>query len=250
MAIEIGKEKFTKTQDGKIRFSVQWLADTRLEALRSIPGLFEGLVQTGTSGTPFLSRNDGRYEVEATYEGLIDDQAPEAEGYELDSEYREVKIEAFPDRLTLMEFWGASEEDGRLVFTPKIKRPSGGGSGLGAAKTEEIDNPFYNLTTYPVEYAVATWRILRKRVPASLERSVGTVVSRIPAGFDYQGHAKSWLVRPIRRRKVGNMWEISVQYQQVDGFGDVEALLVLLQKVRTEGRGSGLTTGGLTITGL
>jgi hypothetical protein len=240
MAIEIGKEKFTIARDGRIQLSLQYLADTRLEAMRSIPATVEGLVRVGSSGSPFISKNDGRYVVDANYEGLIDDQATELEQYEVNGEYREVKIEAFPDRWVLRKDWGATEEEGRLVFPPKIKRPSGGGTGLGNAKEPEIDNPFYNMTQYPVEYAVATMRILRKRVPASLERSVGTVISKIPSGFDYQGNATSWLVRPLRRRKAGNMWEISVEYQQVDEFSDVEALLVLLQKTKSSGSGSGL----------
>lgn len=239
MAVAVNQEKFSLGNDGRLRLNIQWLTDTRSEALRSIPTSYEGLARTNASGSPFISQNDGRYVVDAVYEGLIDDQAPEAEQFELGSEYREQKIETFPDREVLRNEWGASEEDGRLVFTPTIKKPTTGGTGLGTQKTEEIPNPFYNLTTYPVEYVVATMTILRKRVPAALERSVGTVIDRLPSGFDYQGNAKSFLVRPIHRRKVGNAWEIRVQYQQVDEFSDVQALLVLLQKTK-KSTGSGL----------
>lgn len=240
MAVEVDKEKISVGADGRIRLSVQWLTDTRTEALRGIPKVYEGLVWAGHSATPFLSRSDGRYLVPANYEGLLDDQAAELEQYDIDSEFREVKIETFPDRSILRREWGASEENGRLIFAPKIKRPNDGGTGLGSNKEEEIDNPLFNATTYPVEYAVATMRILRKRVPASLERAVGSVVGSIPSGFDYQGNAKSWFVRPLRRRKVGNMWEITVQYQQVDEFSDVSVLLALLQKEKKAGSSTGL----------
>jgi hypothetical protein len=240
MAVEVDKEKISVGADGRIKISVQWLADSRTEALRDIPKVYEGLVWAGHSATPFLSRDDGRYLVPANYEGLLDDQAAELEQYELDGELREVKIETFPDREILRKEWGASEENGRLIFAPKIKRPSEGGTGLGPNKEEEIDNPFFNSTSYPVEYAVATMRLLRKRVPPSLERAVGTVVSSIPSGFDYQGNATSWLVSPLRRRKAGNMWEITVQYRQVDEFSDIAALMVLLQKNRNASKGSGL----------
>jgi hypothetical protein len=246
MAVVVEKERFDVGKDGRAQLSIQWLTDTRTEAQRQIPVTYDGLTRTRASGVPFLSKDDGRYLVDAVYEGLFEDQAVDSEQFELDYESREVKIEAFPDREVLRRDWGATEEDGRLVFTPKISPPAGAGTGLGAQATPEIDNPFYNLTTYPVEYAVAKMRILRRRVPASLERSVNTVIDRIPSGFDYQGNAKSWLVRPLRRRKIGNVWEINVVYQQVDEFKDVNALLVLLQKVRTEGRGTGLTTGSLT----
>lgn len=239
MAVAVNSEKFSLGNDGRLRLQVQWLTDTRTEALRAIPASYEGLARTNASGSPFISEGDGRYLVDAVYEGLIDDQAPEAEQYELGAEYREQKIETFPDREILMKEWGASEKDDKLVFTPTIKRPSSGGTGLGSQKTEEVPNPFFNLTTYPVEYAVATMRILRKAVPAEIERAAGSVIERIPPGFDYQGNAKSWLVRPIRRRKVGNVWEITVTYQQVDEFRDVEALLLLLQKTK-KSSGSGL----------
>jgi hypothetical protein len=246
MAVEVDKEKISVGADGRIRLSVQWLTDTRAEALRGIPKVYEGLVWAGHSASPFLSRSDGRYLVPANYEGLLEDQAPELEQYEIDSEFREVKLETFPNREILRKEWGASEENGRLIFAPKIKRPNDGGTGLGSNKEEEIDNPLFNATTYPVEYAVATMRILRKRVPPSLERAVGSVVGSIPSGFDYQGNAKSWFVRPLRRRKAGNMWEITVQYQQVDEFTDVSVLLALLQKTRSGGRGTGLQTGTIT----
>ena len=246
MAIIVEKERFNVGKDGRAQLHIQWLADSRTEAQRQIPFTYDGLTRTSANGVPFLSQDDGRYLVDAVYEGLFEDQAVDAEQFELDYESREVKIEAFPDREVLRRDWGATEEDGRLVFSPTIKPPSGFGTGLGNQKTQEVDNPFYNMTTYPVEYAVAKMRLLRRRVPAAIERAVGTVVDRIPSGFDYQGNAKSWLVRPLRRRKVGNVWEINVVYQQVDEFKDVDALLVLLQKVRNGGRGTGLTTGGLT----
>lgn len=243
MAVVVNQERFVLGNDGRLRLNVQWLADSRIEALREIPFLREGLARTSASGSPFVSETDGRYLVDAIYEGLIDDQAPEAEQYEIGSEYREQKIETFPDREVLLKEWGGKEgEAGRLTFDATIKRPSEGGTGLGSQKTEEIPNPFYNLTTYPVEYVVATMTILRKNVPADLERAVGTVVDRLPSGFDYQGNAKSFLLRPLQRSKVGNAWRIRAQYQQVDEFRDIEALLVLLQKVKSgsSGVGSGL----------
>ena len=246
MAVIVEKESFDIGKDGRISLKIQWLADSRAEALREIPTVMDTLVRTSLSASPWISENDGRYLANAVYEGLVDEQqAAESEQYELTSEYREAKIETFPDREILRNEYGAIEEDGRLVFPPTIKKPKGGGSGLGNSKSAEVPNPFFNLTTYPVEYAVANWTILRKRVPASLEKAAGTVVGSIPTGFDYNGNATSWLVRPLRRRKVGNMWEINVQYQQVNEFSDVEALLILLQKSK-KNRKQGLQTGTLT----
>lgn len=246
MAVIVDKETFDIGKDGRISLKIQWLADSRAEALREIPFVQDTLVRTSLSATPWISDSDGRYLVNTVYEGVLDEQqAEEAEQYELSSEYREAKIETFPDREILRNEYGAVEEDGRLVFPPTIKPPKSGGSGLGNKKTSEVPNPFFNLTTYPVEYAVANWTILRKRVPAELERKVGTVVGSIPSDFDYNGNAKSWLVRPLQRRKVGNMWEINVQFQQVDEFSDIEALLILLQKAKKNQK-KGLQTGTLT----
>lgn len=244
MAVIVDKESFDIGKDGRVVLRIQWLADNRSEAIRDIPMVQENLVRTSLSASPWISRDHGKYLVNATYEGLVEEQqAEEAEQYELSSEYREAKIETFPDREVLRNDYGAVEEDGRLVFPPTIKTPTSGGSGLGNKKSAEVPNPFYNLTTYPVEYAVANWTILRKRVPSELERQVGTVIGSLPSGFDYNGNAKSWLVRPLRRRKVGNMWEINVQYQQVDEFSDVEALLILLQKAKKQNKGVGSGLG-------
>lgn len=246
MAVIVDKESFDIGKDGRVVLRIQWLADTRSEAIRDIPMVQENLVRTSLSASPWISEDHGKYLCNATYEGLVEERPPEeSEQYEMTSEYREAKIETFPDREVLRTQYGAVEEDGRLVFPPTIKTPTSGGSGLGNKKSAEVPNPFYNLTTYPVEYAVANWTILRKRVPTELERQVGTVIGSLPEGFDYNGNATSWLVRPLRRRKVGNMWEIAVQYQQVNEFSDVEALLILLQKTKQDGRGTGLRTGSL-----
>lgn len=243
MAVKIEKEKFSRGKDGRLRFTVQWLADTRAEAINDIDLTFEGLPFAGLSGSPWLSE-EGEYKVTANYEGLIEDPDESMDQVEMVPELREVKIENFPDRQLLKDEYGAYEEDGRLKFSPKLPRKSRGGSGLSLRDQDpDEDNPFLNTTTYAVEYEVAVHRFVRLKFPAYLHKISNTVVEKIPSAFEYSGDATSWYVAPIARRKVGNMWDITVRYKEVNPFKDLEALLVLAEKNRRTG--GGLVTGSL-----
>ena len=243
MAVTIEKEKFSIDDRGRIRYQLRYKADSRTDALTGIPRTFEGLFLLGTSGTPWIDKN-GAYLVDATYGGLIYESNPELDSYEVIEEFQDKKLSAFPDRELLEEEFGAYIDPwGDLRFPETLPKTSRLGSGLSLntyrdGDNAEEQNPLYDATTYKVAYAVAIHRMVRKRIPARLEKMVGTVVDRIPAQFEYSGRAESWWVQPLRRRKVGNAWDIEMRYEQVDDFKDQEALVKLMQ--RTDKRRSGL----------
>lgn len=243
MAVTIEKEKFSIDDRGRIRYQLRYKADSRTDALTGIPRTFEGLLLLGTSGTPWIDKN-GAYLVDATYGGLIGESNPELDSYEVIEEFQDKKLSAFPDRELLEEEFGAYIDPwGDLRFPETLPKTSRLGSGLSLntyrdGDNAEEQNPLYDATTYKVAYAVAIHRMVRKRIPARFEKMVGTVVDRIPAQFEYSGRAESWWVQPLRRRKVGNAWDIEMRYEQVDDFKDQEALVKLMQ--RTDKRRSGL----------
>ena len=243
MAVTIEKEKFSIDDRGRIRYQLRYKADSRTDALTGIPRTFEGLFLLGTSGTPWIDKN-GAYLVDATYGGLIYESNPELDSYEVIEEFQDKKLSAFPDRELLEEEFGAYIDPfGDLRFPETLPKTSRLGSGLSLntyrdGDNAEEQNPLNGATTYKVAYAVAIHRMVRKRIPARLEKMVGTVVDRIPAQFEYSGRAESWWVQPLRRRKVGNAWDIEMRYEQVDLFADQEALVKLMQ--RTDKRRSGL----------
>jgi hypothetical protein len=243
MAVTIEKEKFSIDDRGRIRYQLRYKADSRTDALTGIPRTFEGLFLLGTSGTPWIDKN-GAYLVDATYGGLIDESNPELDSYEVIEEFQDKKLSAFPDRELLEEEFGAYIDPfGDLRFPETLPKTSRLGSGLSLntyrdGDNAEEQNPLNGATTYKVAYAVAIHRMVRKRIPARFEKMVGTVVDRIPAQFEYSGRAESWWIPPLRRRKVGNAWDIEMRYEQVDDFKDQEALVKLMQ--RTDKRRSGL----------
>lgn len=227
MAVRVEKEKFTKGRDGRMKLQVRWLATTRTEAINSIPSTYDNLQLTDLSGAPWIDEN-GKYLVDAVYEGYNGSgNGPDVEfdQAEITGEMREVKIELFPDRDLLKTEYGAYEEDGKLKFPAKLPNTARTGNGLSVP--EERDNPFFNLTTYYVEYELAVHSFIRRTVPAALLKKQLTVVNQLPSVFEYAGQTKSWFLRPIRRRKIGNMWEITAEYEQVDEFGDKVALAAL-----------------------
>lgn len=217
MAVRVEKEKFTRGRDGRMRWQVRWMADTRTEATTSIPETYDGLQLSGSSGSPWIDDTDGRFLVDATYEGWNGTQNGPDESFdqaEISAELREVPIENFPNRDLLVENYAAYEEDGRLKFPSKIPNTSLQGNGLSAS--EENDNPLFKATTYLVEYELAVHSFIRRKVPQALLKKQLTIVSELPSVFEYTGETKNWFVRPLRRRRVGNMWEITVEYEQVD----------------------------------
>lgn len=232
MAVRVEKEKFTIGRDGRMRLQVRWLAQTRSEAMTGIPPTYDGLFRTDYQGQPWIAES-GPYLVDAVYEGYNgggEGPARQFDQAEITSEMREVKIEDFPDRDLLRELYGAYEEEGRLKFPPKIPAPARGGNGLNAS--DEEDNPFFNATTYLVEYELAVHQFVRSTVPAALLKAQLTIVNRLPEVFEYRGETKNWFIRPIRRRKIGNLWEITVEYQQVDELAAMKATSALRQQAK------------------
>jgi hypothetical protein len=235
MAIEIDKESFEVDRLGKIRLRRRYLADSRTEALTGLPKSVDGLPIAGTRGSVWISKNDGRHVVDAVYEGLIDDPDESLDEYELITEEREQKIEAFRPRDILLTDYDGSydEKTGDLIFPPTMPKPKnrlGQPLTLSTTSESETPNPLYGAKTYPVPHTTAVWRLVRKRVPTSLAKQEGTVIDRLPSGFDYTGPKKSWYVRPLQKRKRGNAWTIEWTAFQVTDFADLEVLLALREK--------------------
>lgn len=237
---KVEKEKFSLQPNGRIKWDVVWRAATRSEAVSQIPRTFEGMPLSSANGTPRISEQ-GDYLVNASYEGLSVDPTEEDDNYEITTELREEKLESFPNRGLLEEEFGAFEEDGVLKFPPSLPKSSSLLSGLSLDSFNdggvEDPNPLFNVSTYPVEYEVARWRLLRKRVPGSIVNLLKTVQRRLPAGFDYQGPAEAWYVRSVRRSKTSRRgyWDISVEYMSVDEFAHLEALYLLNEQNRRTG---------------
>jgi hypothetical protein len=235
MAIEVGKESFEEDRLGKLRIRRRYLTDTRSEALTGLPRVVDGLPIAGKRGEIWISKDDGRHVVDAVYEGLIDDPDESLDEYELITEEREQKIEAFRPRDILLTDYDGSydEKTGDLIFPPTMPKPKNRlGQPLTLATTSESEtpNPLYGAKTYPVPHTTAVWRLVRKKVPGSLTKQEGTVIDRLPSGFDYTGPKKQWYVRPLQKRKRGNAWTIEWTAFQVTDFADLEVLLALREK--------------------
>lgn len=244
MAKEIGPSQIQIGRDGALALSTRFLFDSRRDALRDYPRTFEGLGWAGANGTPF-STKDGKWILAANYEGLLEDPTAEEDTYDMRGEEREVPIENLPDRELLKSDWGAYEEGERLLFRPKLARSNQIGEVLNLDSyngSSEIDNPLFGATSYPVEYQVAVWRMVRRRVPASILKLPGTVQKSLPAGFDRVDPNKKWYVRPLVTSKRGSLTRIEVQFKEISNFTAIEAIQRILSR---GGREEGLTTGSL-----
>lgn len=234
--IEINKPVFELSRDNRIRWTVQYSAATKAEALASIPRTYESAPFTGAQGTPWIG-SDGRWNIIARYERMIAEGSEEFDEFEIDGELRETPIEELTTiRQELIDEYGGYEEEGKLKFPPKMPSLTAAQLAVGPLPNlDDIeDNPLFNLRTFPVEYNVARWRMVRKKLPARILKLAGTVQRRLPRGFEYDGDAESWYVRPIRRRKArGGYWEISVEYQEIDEFKAIQALHDLLGRTRS-----------------
>lgn len=249
--IEIDKQTITRDPLGTVRLQIRYAADTRAQALTAVPTVVEGLPWAGDRATPWQAR-DGRWLVDAVYEGVVSDPPPEFDYYEIRTEEREQKIESFEPRQALIEDYGATiNEEGRLEFPPTLSAPP---NRIGLPLTldnrgsaaPERPNPLHGVTTYPVTASVAVWRLVRKRVPGSLAKQARTVIDRLPSGFDHAGRSEAWYVRPLQLRKVGNAWEIEWTAIEISEFPDAQTLALLQGRERKgRGAGQGLTTGPL-----
>jgi hypothetical protein len=233
MAVEIDKETFEVDRLGKMLIRRRYLADSRAEALTGLPTSAEGLPRVGFRGQVWISTTDGRHVVDAVYEGLISENDEAFDEFDLVTEEREQKIEAFrPRGILLTDYDGTYDaESGRLIFPPTMPKPKtrlGRPLTLDTYNTEsEEPNPLWNATSYGVTYSTATWRLVRKRVPSSLVKQERTVIDRLPSGFDYNGPKKQWYVRPLQKRKSGNAWTIEWTAMEISEFADTAVLMAL-----------------------
>jgi hypothetical protein len=233
MAVEIDKESFELSRSGTTRINRRYLADSRSEALSGIPKAVDGLPLAGIRGSIWISKDDGRHVVEAVYEGLVDDPDESLDEFDIVTEERVQKIEAFrPRGILLTEYDGSYDaQTGRLIFPPTMPKPK---TRLGQPLTldsmrgdSETPNPLWNATSYSVEYSMATWRLVRKKVPQSLVKQSRTVIDRLPSGFEESGPKKQWYVRPLQKRKVGNAWTMEWSAIEISEFTDMQVLLAL-----------------------
>jgi hypothetical protein len=181
--------------------------------------------------------------MDATYEGITKEPTAEQDESSIRTEEVQKKIEAFPDREILKEEFGAYvDENDRLRFPEFLPKPPIGTTGLNPGNSgAEIPNPLFNVTTYPVEFSRATWRLVRKRVPAQLTKIKRTVIKRLPAVFKEDTAVEQWYVRPYETRRRGDMVDITVEFDEVGEEVDAYAVRILAEKARKKG----LTTGSL-----
>lgn len=251
MATELETQRITVTREGRVSLRTQFLFNSRAEMMRSYPRTLEGLGFAGFDGKPFI-RNDGKWVMGIAFEGIVEEPTEKDDTFQLRGEEREVPIENFPDRALLEKEFGAYEYDGALLFPYRLPRDSST-TALQAYQNNKGDeedniNPLFNTRSYPVEYQVAIWRLVRRRVPQLLVGMVGSVQTKLPGGFSGMGAKSdaSWYVRPLVVNKRGNAVEIEVQLKEISKFSALEALEKLLKRSQ-KGRGQG---GGLLTTGL
>jgi hypothetical protein len=246
MAVQVDKEQFDIDRKGIVKFTVRWRMDTRIEAIRNVPRQYDGVPLDSVRGTPWIAKN-GDYLVDAVYMGAptewnagFDEDERSQDQYELVTEEREVSIKKFPDRDFLREKYGMyfDFQTGDLLFPEQLPAEA---SRIGAPLTLDTmkkkpgatrPNPLFGTTTYPVPYTVARWTLVRRRVPRRLEEQAMTVIDQLPKGFQWDGPRIQWYVRPLQKRKVGNLWEIEWKAEELSEFKDAE----FLNKIKEFGR--------------
>lgn len=238
---EVGKPRISLTREGLATIRTQFAFASRAELLRSYPRALEGLGFDGFDGEPFVG-SDGRWMASMIFRGVAEEPSEELDSFDLIGEEREAPIEEFPDRALLRREYGAYEEDGALRFPERLRRHDVLGSPLTLDTMKggqgEVENPLFNCRSYPVEYQVARWRFVRLRVPQAVAAMVGTVLTRLPKGFEGMGAKEGarWYVRPLIVRKRGNAVEVEVQFKEISKFQATEALHNLLKR-KEKGRG-------------
>lgn len=248
MATEVGKRKFSITDDGAVFFTLQYHCDTEDEALFSIPTTYRGLLRYSHDGGQWVG---SEWVVTAKYRGLPASASydpEEFDQYSIEGEWREEPIEAFPNRKLLIDNYGAYVEDGKLKFPEKLPSTAQGAadalgfaagfaiglalSDAGGSADDGEDNPLFGVRSYPVYYDMAEHRYVRETVPGDLTRKAGTIVESLPSGFDYDGDATAWLVDKPSRFKQGNCWRIVERYKEVDELKHIRALYDLIRNNR------------------
>lgn len=250
--IQVRKAIRTRDKNGMVSWAVTYKADSLSDA---VPAFYNGTLRQTDKTEPWTGNPANGYLIDATYRGLDEGEDPEVyDRFQITGGWREEPIEAFPLRGVLVKYFGAYVEKDKLLFPeqrPKIQAsgPAFGsfGSAFGgvasasisltsgisqanASSNEDDRNPLFGVRTYPVYYDVATHSYVRKRVPADVTRRAGTVVERLPAGFEYDGDAKAWLYDAPDRQKEGTAWRITERAKEVDKLKHLAALYLLIKK--------------------
>lgn len=217
------------SDQGMIAITLNYLCDSEDEAIFGVPINYRGLIRRGHNGGTW-DPDDEKWKVNVTYQGLADGASPseDLDTFNIDGEFREEPIESFPNRQLLVANYGAYYEEGRIKF-PETLSGTKAATGLSSARAAE-KNPFFGVTSYPVYYEVASHTYVRPSVPARVHRERGTVLDRLPSGFDYQGNSKSWFVDAPSLKKIGNCWSITERYKDLDDLVHLNALMRLVKK--------------------
>lgn len=244
--IQVDKTNFSMRRGGPMVLKIRFAADTEDEALTGIPYTQRGgaLVLQSAESAQWYAGSE-KFIVDATYEGLIDDPPADMDEYSIDGEWREEKIESFPNRQLLIDQYGAYMKGAELLFPETMPAAAVSATGLPrqGSSTEEV-NIMNGVKTYPVFYEVAEWSFVRKSIAPSIQRLRGKTVDRLPAGFRYDGEAKLWFVEKVPRRSRGNAWTGSVRYKQIDEMPHIKALQDLINSgSQKSGTGLGSTFG-------
>lgn len=230
MATQIKGKSFTVSDRGLVVIRLRYFCDGEDDALSGIPANYRGLTRRGHNGGTW-NPDDEKWIVDVTYQGLLgSDPGEDFDEYEIDGEFREEPIEAFPDRAALVRDYGGYLEDGRLKFPETLPTKSSAGTGLSSSKASTAQNPLFGLTSYPVYYELATHTYLRTTVPGIVHRRKGTIIASLPGGFSYDGDAKAWFVDAPKVRKVGNAWQITERFKEIDALKHISALYALIKK--------------------
>lgn len=228
MATQIKGKSFQVSDTGLVAIRLRYFCDTEDDALFGIPSTYRGLTRRGHNGAVWDASED-QWIVDVTYQGLVSgDPAIDLDQYEIQGEFREEPIESYPDRAGLVSTYGAYIEEGRIKFPETM--PTKASTGFTSGKTSTQQNPLFGLTSYPVYYEQASHTYVRTSVPASVHNKVGTVLSNLPGGFEYDGPARAWFVDAPLLRKTGNCWTITERYKEMDAMKHINALYSLIKK--------------------
>lgn len=229
--ITIKGKTFQVSDTGLVAIRLKYLTDSEDEALTGIPYAYRGLIRRGHSGGTW-EPDDNKWIVDVTYQGLVaGDPSEELDQFEISGEFREEPIEAFPERAALQSNYGAYiDNEGRIKFPETLPTKStstfGGSTGTGSSE----QNPMFGLTTYPVYYERASHTYIRSSVPSTVHKKKGTIITNLPAGFEYGGDAKAWFVDAPAIRKTGNCWTITENYKEIDALPAINALMALIRE--------------------
>ena len=230
--IKIEKEKFTLDDKGAMVASIRYLADTRSEALREVPSTFEGLQRKGHNITQWV-QTTGKYIVDATFKGLIDGEDPgeEFDQFDMDGEFREVSMEEFPYPEILVKQYGAyrDPETKEITFPPKLPQGATSTSGFNKKRGDSDRNPLEGAKSFPIEYQVARHSYVRKKKSKAARKRVGSVVTKLPAGFEEDGDSV-WFVAPLKTSRYGSAVRHVETYKEITQMPQLETLMLLLHK--------------------